>query len=334
MTPRERKSPTPPPRPSAESVPLVSPGRIPTDPTKPPGVSFRVRTGVVQGAARGGRDGLPPTGAGALSGAAVLPRAGTKRAEAAGRPEADMREAAGRPEAGTREAVGQEEADSADRPKAAAAPPTPPASVASTAVLPLLPEPDPDPDPPTRTWRAVAALRRGRHRRGRRVVLLLAGAAVLALAVSSLVRIAPDAGPGTAEAEPRRPWKLGAGPSPGVSATVVAVPPASPVAEASPSASARPTPSGTVTPGPETVPPSAARPSEAPQPAATAAVPRPQGPAHAPPEARTEAPAPAAEPTPAPTPSSAAPAPTPTPTPSKKGVCVPVLGVCLELRGG
>ncbi|BDH08139.1 hypothetical protein [Streptomyces seoulensis] len=330
MTPRERKSPTPPSRPSAESVPLVSPGRIPTDPTKPPGVSFRVRTGVVQGAARGGRDGLPRTEAGAaLSGAAVLPRAGTKRAEAAGRPEADMREAAGRPEASTREAVDQEEADSADRPKAAAAPPAP---VASTAVLPLLPEPEPDPDPPTRAWRAVAALRRGRHRRGRRVVLLLAGAAVLALAVSSLVRIAPDAGPGTAEAEPRRPWKLGAGPTPGVSATVVAVPPASPVTEASPSASARPTPSGTVTPGPETVPPPAARPSEAPHPAATAAVPRPQGPAHAPPEARTEAPAPAAEPTPVPTPSSAAPAPAP--KPSSKGVCVPVLGVCLELRGG
>ncbi|MGW3336337.1 hypothetical protein ACWDCL_02485 [Streptomyces sp. NPDC001009] len=320
MTPRERKSPTPPSRPSAESVPLVSPGRIPTDPTKPPGVSFRVRTGVVQGTARGGRDGLPRTGAGALSGAAVLPRAGTKRAEAAGRPEAS-----------TREAVGQEEADSADRPKAAAAPPAP---VASTAVLPLLPEPEPDPDPPTRTWHAVAALRRGRHRRGRRVVLLLAGAAVLALAVSSLVRIAPDAGPGTAEAEPRRPWKLGAGPTPGVSATVVAVPPASPVAEASPSASARPTPSGTVTPGPETVPPPAARPSEAPHPAATAAVPRPQGPAHAPPEARTEAPAPAAKPTPAPSSAAPAPTPTPTPTPSKKGVCVPVLGVCLELRGG
>ncbi|WP_330235585.1 hypothetical protein [Streptomyces sp. NBC_00566] len=286
----------------------MSPGRIPTDPTKPPGVSFRVRTGVVQGAARGGRDGLPRAGA-VLSGAAVLPRAGTKRAEAAGRPEAS-----------TREAAGQEEADSADRPKAAAAPPVP---VASTAVLPLLPE------PPTRTWRAVAALRRGRHRRGRRVVLLLAGAAVLAFAVSSLVRIAPDTGPGTAEAEPRRPWKLGADPSPGVSATVVAVAPASPATEASPSASARPTPSGTVTPGPETVPPPAARPGEAPQSAATPVVPRPPDPAHAPPEAHTEAPAPAPEPTPVPTPSSAA----PTPTPSSKGVCVPVLGVCLELRG-
>ncbi|MEU6813237.1 hypothetical protein [Streptomyces sp. NPDC046860] len=178
----------------------------------------------------------------------------------------------------------------------------------------------------------MAALRRGRHRRGRRVVLLLAGAAVLALAVSSLVRIAPDAGPGTAEAEPRRPWKLGgAGPSPEVSATVVAVPSAS-TASASGRREAGPAPSGTVTAGTEaTSAPTGGtvRPS-----AAATGVPQPPPAPHTPatPHTPTEAPAPPPQaPPPAPTRSSA---PPPTPPPESKGVCVPVLGLCLELRGG
>ncbi|MFI8350334.1 hypothetical protein [Streptomyces sp. NPDC085596] len=221
-------------------------------------------------------------------------------------------------------------ADAAGPPKAAtapAAPPVVPTPAAATAVLPLLPEPA----PLTRTQRAVAVLRHGRHRRGRRRVVLLVGAAVLAVAVLSLVRIAPDAGPGTAEAEPRQPWKLGADPSPGVSTTVVAVPSAAP-AGASALGSARPTPSGTVTPDAEATPTVTAptgRPSEPPPPPTTADVPQPQATTHAPPEAPAEAPAPAPTPTPAPTPAQSSTAP----PQNGKGVCVPVLGVCLELRG-
>ncbi|MFG3095952.1 hypothetical protein [Streptomyces sp. NPDC048202] len=152
-------------------------------------------------------------------------------------------------------------------------------------------------------------------------MLLVVGAAVLGVTVLSFVRIAPDAGPGTAEAEPRRPWKLGAEPSPGVSATVVAVPSASP-ARASAVKSTPPTPSSPVGSSAEATP---TRPTETPALLATPAAPRTTAP-----EASTE-PEPPAE-------SAPAPAPTPTPSstpppPDKQGVCVPVLGVCLELRG-
>ncbi|MFJ4002647.1 hypothetical protein ACIPWL_04210 [Streptomyces sp. NPDC090023] len=154
-------------------------------------------------------------------------------------------------------------------------------------------------------------------------MLLVAGAAVLGVAVLSFVRVAPDAGPGTAEAEPRRPWRLGAEPSPGVSATVVAVPSA---ARASATKSTPPIPSSPVGSSAEATP---ARPTETPAPLATPAAPHTTAPeASTEPEPPAEsAPAPAATPTPTPTPSSAP------PPPDKQGVCVPVLGLCLELRG-
>ncbi|MFJ3661893.1 hypothetical protein ACIPPM_15675 [Streptomyces sp. NPDC090119] len=156
-------------------------------------------------------------------------------------------------------------------------------------------------------------------------MLLVAAAAVLGVAVLSFVRVAPDAGPGTAEAEPRRSWKLDVEPSPGASATVVAVPSASP---ASAPRSARPTRSSPVGSSAE-VPPT--RPTQSPAPPVTSSAPRPPAAPH------TTAPEASSEPEP---PAQSAPAPAPTPTPSstppppdKPGVCVPVLGLCLELRG-
>ncbi|MGA5727663.1 hypothetical protein ACPCI1_03345 [Streptomyces seoulensis] len=256
---------TEPPAPfSAESVPLVSPARIPTDPTKTPGMSFRVRTGV-------GRPQAPDTG---VKGARTISRA--------------------------RQQVG---------PTPAQAVPAPAAGRPEKAMAP-------------------AALRHGRHRRGRlRVVLLLGLAAALALGVLSLVRVAPDSGPGTAEAEPRHPATLTAEPSAGVSATVVA-PPSASRAPASAAPSTRPTPSSTgANPGrisgtgAGTSPaPPAARPTGTPRAAGRRTPAAPEAPAV------TTAPAPAPTPTPAPA------ASTTTPPPDDKGLCVPVLGVCLKLR--
>ncbi|TGN81948.1 hypothetical protein E5083_02180 [Streptomyces bauhiniae] len=146
-------------------------------------------------------------------------------------------------------------------------------------------------------------------------MLLLGLASALALGVLSLVRVAPDSGPGTAEAEPRHPSTLTAEPSAGVSATVVAVPSAA-KAPVSASPSTRPTPStASSSPSLEASPAPTARPSETPR---TAVQQTP-----APPEA---APTPAPTPTPTPTPS------TTPPPPDDKGLCVPVLGVCLKLR--
>ncbi len=257
-----RKTQPPPPF-SAESVPLVSPARIPTDPTATPGMSFRVRTGV-------GRPQAPDTG---VKGARTISRA--------------------------RQQMG----------------PTP-AQVA----------PAPAADRPEKTM-APAALRHGRHRRGRiRVVLLLGLAAALALGVLSLVRVAPDSGPGTAEAESRHPSTLTAEPSAGVSATVVATPSASRApASAAPSTRATPSsigsnPGSPNSTGAETSPaPPAARPTETPR-AEAQRIP-----------AASEAPVPTA-PAPAPTPTPAPTASATTPPPDGKGLCVPVLGVCLKLR--
>lgn len=267
-----RRNQPPPPFP-AESVPLVSPARIPTDPTKTPGVSFRVRTGV-------GGPQAPDTG---VKGARTI-----SRAQQQARP--TPAEVAPAP--------------AADRPEKAVAP------AAVTAELP--------PASPAR--RALAALRHGRHRRGRtRAVLLLGPAAALALGVLSLVRVAPDSGPSTAEAEPRHPSTLTVEPSAGVSATVVAEPSAA-KAPVSASPSTRPTPStASSSPSLEASPAPTARPSETPRAAVPHTPAEPEAPA-------TTAPAPAPTPTPAPT------ASTTTPPPDDKGLCVPVLGVCLKLR--
>lgn len=286
-----RRDQPPPPFP-AESIPLVSPARIPTDPTKTPAVSFRVRTGV-------GRPQAPDAGA---KGARAVSRAQAPASARTGRGEES-----GQPKAGTTPAQ-VEPAPGADRPKKVVAP------AAATAALPLA----------SRPRRVLAALRHGRHRRGRaRVVLLVGLAAAFAVAVPGLVRVAPDSGPGTAEAEPRHPSTLTVEPSAGVSATVVAVPSAAKAAPASAPPSTRPAPSGAAgdpsSPGVQASPAHTAPPSEIPRAAVQQSPAAPEAPA-------TTAPAPAPTPTPTPT------ASTTTPPPDDKGLCVPVLGVCLKLR--
>ncbi|MEU6771077.1 hypothetical protein [Streptomyces sp. NPDC046759] len=178
-------------------------------------------------------------------------------------------------------------------------------------------------------------VRRGRHRKPRpRKVLLAAGGLALAAGVLSLVRVAPESGagsPGTAEAEPR----LGAGGgatdhAANTAATLAAGPTALPSATSvmggsSPAPSgtaaarattgpAAPTTSagGTAVPAATTVPTGPAAP---PRPSATVSAPRPDPTASAP-----------ASTTPAPGHSTAAPGP--------GGLCVPVLGLCVDLRGG
>ncbi|MEV7815370.1 MULTISPECIES: hypothetical protein [Streptomyces] len=181
-------------------------------------------------------------------------------------------------------------------------------------------------------------VRRGRHRKPRpRKVLLAAGGLALAAGVLSLVRAAPDStvgAPGTAEAEPR--LDPGGGPtdrSANTAATIAAAPTALPSAtSAMGGRSLAPTPAGspvrtapgpgtaTTTPGDTAVP--TALPSRTP----------------GPPSATSRPPAPA---TSAPRPAPATPTPTPTPTPSHGpaepgpgGVCVPVIGLCVDLFGG
>ncbi|MGW3461227.1 hypothetical protein ACWDE9_17280 [Streptomyces olivaceoviridis] len=182
-------------------------------------------------------------------------------------------------------------------------------------------------------------VRRGRHRKPRpRKVLLAAGGLALAAGVLSLVRAAPDARvgvPGTAEAEPR----LGAGGgsadrSAGAAATLAAAPTALPSAtSAMGGRSLAPTPTGspvrtapgagtaTTAPGDTAVP--TARPSRTP----------------GPPSGTSRPPAPTAS---APRPAPATPTPTPTqapshgpvePGPRPGGVCVPVIGLCVDDLG-
>ncbi|MFD4541056.1 hypothetical protein [Streptomyces bauhiniae] len=244
------------------------------------------------------------------------PDAGAKGARAISRAQAPAGERTGRGEESGRPKVGTtpaqvEPAPGADRPKKVLAP------AAATAELP----------PASRPQRVLAALRHGRHRRGRaRVVLLVGPAAALAVAVLSLVRVAPDSGPGTAEAEPRHPSTLTVEPSAGVSATVVAVPSAAKAAPASAPPAARPTPSSAgsapSSPGVQASPARTAPPGETPR----AAVQQTPAAPEAPEAPAATAPAPAPTPTPTPT------ASTTTPPPDDEGLCLPVLGVCLKLR--
>ncbi|MFG3013496.1 hypothetical protein ACGFZB_24070 [Streptomyces cinerochromogenes] len=172
-------------------------------------------------------------------------------------------------------------------------------------------------------------VRRGRHRKPRpRRALLAAGGLALAAGVLSLVRVTPESGvggPGTAEAEPR----LGAGGatpdrSGNVSATLAAAPTALPSATSVMGGrSLAPAPTGS----PARTAPHTATPTPG-HTAVPTAVPAGTRDTHS---------------TPRPTPTASAPPPAPTPTrtpapsrtttePEPGGVCVPVIGLCVDAR--
>ncbi|UFR02666.1 hypothetical protein KBP30_16395 [Streptomyces sp. Go40/10] len=174
-------------------------------------------------------------------------------------------------------------------------------------------------------------VRRGRHRKPRpRKVLFAAGGLALAAGVLGLVRVTPEpgaGGPGTAEAEPRLEAG-GTAPdhSGNTSATLAAAPTALPSATS-------------VMGGRSLVP------APAGSPARTAPHTAPPTPGHSavPTAAPAETPDTHGTPRPGPTASAPRPAPTParTPTPSRTpaepeagGVCVPVIGLCVDVPDG
>ncbi|MFF9621795.1 hypothetical protein [Streptomyces griseosporeus] len=178
---------------------------------------------------------------------------------------------------------------------------------------------------------------RGRHRRRPpRKAALVAGGLVLAAGALSLVRLAPETGVpglGTAEAEPQH--RPGEEHATGRSTAV----PSTPVPKASPSStdvmgtvSPLPTPSATAAPStaPAPAPAHVSMPAVAPRtstppagtPSRSVPVPRPSA-------GTTTTPAP-----PAPPPSQPSPTPTPAPQPDEPddpGLCVPILGLCIDL---
>lgn len=196
---------------------------------------------------------------------------------------------------------------------------------------------------------------RGRHRRPRpRKAVLAAGGLALAAGALSLVRLLPEPGGDVdafgAEAGPRVETGGGRGTAPDPATTPAAVSTAGPP-EVSPSAtsamgglSGSPQPGLIPGPGPFASGPSAARPSattvpdspntddSAPPPAHTRQPPQPPG---SPQQPRPDTPTPRPTPTPPPdrgTPPT--PAPTPDPEPDPPGLCVPVIGLCVDLLDG
>ncbi|WP_234342560.1 hypothetical protein [Streptomyces sp. NRRL B-3648] len=190
-----------------------------------------------------------------------------------------------------------------------------------------------------RTPGSAPGVRRGRHRKPRsRKVLLAAGGLALAAGVLSLVRVAPDAGvgaSGTAEAEPRLgPGGRAPDGSAHTSATIAAARTALPSATSVMGGrSLAPTPTGSAAP---TAPVTAA--STATAPPGPTAVPTAHATGAPGTPGGTTGPAPTASaPGPAPTSPSATPAPTPsrsTAEPRPGGVCVPVIGLCVDVLGG
>ncbi|MFH8285768.1 hypothetical protein [Streptomyces antibioticus] len=201
----------------------------------------------------------------------------------------------------------------------------------------------------------IWAAPRGRHRRPRRrKVLFAAGGLALAAGVLSLVRLTSEpggvAGLGTAEAEPHPDPVIGGAPSTGLpaeaGATVSPTPTnaspmggtsGTPTPEASrvPGASATPGGPASVAPVPGTgsgsgsaqaTPGAIPLPPRVPSPAPPAPDddPRPAAPTT---PTRQPAPAPPAAPTAAPT----APAPA---QPGHPGLCVPIIGLCVDALGG
>ncbi|MFF7353313.1 MULTISPECIES: hypothetical protein [Streptomyces] len=180
----------------------------------------------------------------------------------------------------------------------------------------------------------ASAVRRGRHRKPRpRKVLLAAGGLALAAGALSLLRVTPDSGvgvPGTAEAEPRPDGGAtdhAGNTAAAVAASPTALPSATSVMGGRALVPAAPAPGGARTgPATPTAPPGS---TAAPNAART-------GPASAPGTPARPSPTTSAPP-PAPTPSRPAPA-TPAPThgsadPGPGGLCVPVLGLCVDAHG-
>jgi hypothetical protein len=167
---------------------------------------------------------------------------------------------------------------------------------------------------------------RGRHRKPRpRKVLLAAGGLALAAGVLSLVRLSSGPGPGdlgTVEAGPRPDPAAGTERATTTAATVAP--------EVSPSA---PAALGSLSPTPTTA---GTRPAPAPYATTTVRTPAPAAPdATTVPDTRTTPPpAPTATtgdaPRPAQTPPPSRTTPAPTPKPDEPGLCVPVVGVCVD----
>ncbi|SMF13331.1 hypothetical protein [Streptomyces sp. Amel2xC10] len=198
----------------------------------------------------------------------------------------------------------------------------------------------------------IWAAPRGRHRRPRqRRVLFAAGGLALAAGVLSLVRLTSEpggvAGLGTAEAEPHPDPVIGGAPSTGLPAEAGATVSPTPT-NASPMGGT----SGTPTPEASRVPSASGTPGG---PASVAPVPGTgSGSAQVTPGAiplppRGPSPAPSApddDPRPAPTTPTRQPAPTPpaapttAPTapapaqPGHPGLCVPIIGLCVDALGG
>ncbi|MFF5144691.1 hypothetical protein ACFY6U_34070 [Streptomyces sp. NPDC013157] len=169
-----------------------------------------------------------------------------------------------------------------------------------------------------------AASRRGRHRKPRpRKLLFAAGGLALAAGALSLVRITSDGGgvgaPGTAEAEPRLdPTAEATDRSANAAATVGTV------LRATPSAA-------TVMGGESTAPTATASRTAAASPSSASPTALPgTGTGTVP----TTVPTAPTRPTGTPPPPAASPSPTPTPTPSAhqpgSGVCLPVVGLCVD----
>jgi hypothetical protein len=187
-------------------------------------------------------------------------------------------------------------------------------------------------------------LPRGRHRRPRpRKVLLAAGGLAVAAGVLSLVRLTPESGVGgvgTAEAEPSPDAEQSAGHPANAAATISADPTAIPSAIPSATsvmggASATPTTASGVVPtpyattAPTTVPETGTGTGTGTGTEMTTApgTPQPQAPAAAP---GPLAPAASAAPEPAPTPTPSRTANSPAPAPSRPGLCVPIIGLCVD----
>ncbi|MEV0175135.1 hypothetical protein AB0I00_28960 [Streptomyces sp. NPDC050803] len=177
---------------------------------------------------------------------------------------------------------------------------------------------------------------RGRHRRPRpRKVLLAAGGLALAAGALSLVRLGPESGLGGLGAPDAEPWRApGTGSGPGTdrssnaAATVAAVPQVSPSATSVMGGlGATPTPAASLLVVPDT--------SAAPPPSAAVAPPDtttiPEAPVTTPrPSATTSAAPRPATPAPAPSQTSDSPQPTQPGQSDPPGVCVPIIGLCVD----
>ncbi|MEU0730134.1 hypothetical protein [Streptomyces sp. NPDC006140] len=207
------------------------------------------------------------------------------------------------------------------------------------ATAPRRPEPARPGEPAPAEPDSFAPRVRGRHRKPRpRKVLLAAGGLALAAGALSLVRLVSGPGTdsvGTVEAEPRPdPVPTGTDETADTAASFPAAP------EAGPSS---PAALGGLTPSPATRGPAASRtPATTTDARRTDGTPRAAAPSATPLPDTPNAPAPAPtadtpRPTPTPAPSRTAPAPAPEPDgpkqPQDPGLCVPVIGLCVDTPG-